>query len=80
MLSDVQPLLPKNTMQAQATLPKISLDKIVERIMAFRQISRIDQRLLMSSLLSKDSLSEQDQSSINRVFDALQRGLLKVVD
>ena len=67
-------------MQAQATLPKISLDKIVERIMAFRQISRIDQRLLMSSLLSKDSLSEQDQSSINRVFDALQRGLLKVVD
>ncbi|MBD1938447.1 hypothetical protein [Microcoleus sp. FACHB-68] len=67
-------------MQAQATLPKISLDKIVERIMAFRQISRIDQRLLMSSLLSKDSLSEQDQSNINRVFDALQRGLLKVVD
>ncbi|MBD2040124.1 hypothetical protein [Microcoleus sp. FACHB-672] len=67
-------------MQAQATLPKISLDKIVERIMAFRQISRIDQRLLMSSLLSKDSLSEQDQSSINQVFDALQRGLLKVVD
>ncbi|MBW4678617.1 MAG: hypothetical protein KME19_00695 [Microcoleus vaginatus WJT46-NPBG5] len=67
-------------MQAQATLPKISLDKIVERIMAFRQISRIDQRLLMSSLLSKDSLSEQEQSSINRVFDALQRGLLKVVD
>lgn len=67
-------------MQAQATLPKISLDKIVERIMAFRQISRIDQRLLMSSLLSKDSLSEQEQSNINRVFDALQRGLLKVVD
>lgn len=79
-MSDVQPLLPKNTMQAQATLPQISLDKIVERIMAFRQISRIDQRLLMSSLLSKDSLSEQDQSNINRVFDALQRGLLKVVD
>lgn len=79
-MSDVQPLVPRNTMQAQATLPKISLDKIVERIMAFRQISRIDQRLLMSSLLSKDSLSEQDQSNINRVFDALQRGLLKVVD
>jgi hypothetical protein len=67
-------------MQAQATLPKLSVETIVERILAFRQITRTDQRLLMTALLSKDSFNESEQSQINLVFDRLQRGLIRVVD
>lgn len=67
-------------MQAQATLPKLSVETIVERILEFRQITRIDQRLLMAALLSKDSFNENEHSQINLVFDRLQRGLIRVVD
>jgi len=67
-------------MSATAYLPKVSVEQIVERIFTFRQISRTDQHLLMSTLLSKESLSTTDREQINRVCDALQRGLLSVVD
>ncbi len=67
-------------MQYQANFPKLSVENIVERILAFRQITRTDQRLLMAALLSKDSFNENEQSQINLVFDRLQRGLIRVVD
>ncbi|MBD1839871.1 hypothetical protein H6F78_02985 [Coleofasciculus sp. FACHB-64] len=67
-------------MPASASLPTISVQQIVERIFVFRQISRTDQRLLMSIFLSQETLSEAEHLLINRVFDALKQGLLKVVD
>ncbi|MBD1898251.1 hypothetical protein H6F50_22820 [Coleofasciculus sp. FACHB-712] len=67
-------------MPASASLPTISVQQIVERIFVFRQISRTDQRLLMSTFLSQETLSEAEHLLINRVFDALKQGLLKVVD
>ncbi|MEW5857839.1 MAG: hypothetical protein AB1861_10735 [Cyanobacteriota bacterium] len=67
-------------MPASASLPTVSVQQIVERIFVFRQISRTDQRLLMSTFLSQESLSEAEHLLINRVFDALKQGLLKVVD
>ncbi|MBD1878639.1 hypothetical protein [Coleofasciculus sp. FACHB-T130] len=67
-------------MPASASLPTIPVQQIVERIFVFRQISRTDQRLLMSTFLSQETLSEAEHLLINRVFDALKQGLLKVVD
>ncbi|MFB2923652.1 MULTISPECIES: hypothetical protein [Aerosakkonema] len=67
-------------MPANASLPKVAVEPVIERIFALRQISRADQRLLMSALLSKNSLGETEHKQINRVFDALQKGLLRVVD
>jgi hypothetical protein len=67
-------------MPASASLPTVPVQQIVERIFVFRQISRTDQRLLMSTFLSQESLSEAEHLLINRVFDALKQGLLKVVD
>jgi hypothetical protein len=64
----------------QTGLPKVSVEQIVERIFALRQIARADQRLLMSAFLAQDSLSEKDHAQINRVFDALRKGLIRVVD
>jgi hypothetical protein len=67
-------------MQLQVDLPKTTIDEVVERIFATRRITRTDQVRFMSALLSKDSLNKIEQEQINRVFDGLRNGLIKVVD
>lgn len=54
----------------------LTLEKIVERILATRQITRLDQH----SLLALSNLNAQEKLLINRLFDRLRTGLLKVVD
>jgi len=58
---------------------KTSVERIVERILKWKKITPIDQSLLMSALLSKDCISQQEKSQIDRLFDALNSGLLRVV-
>ena len=67
-------------MLAKLDAPKIEVEKLIERIFKFRQITRLDQELLMSNLLAKDALSDTEYQLVNRVFDALQQGRLNVVD
>lgn len=67
-------------MKISQHLSSISIEQLVERIFRLRQITRIDQRLLMTSLLSKETLTEAEYKIINQVFDALQQGLIKVAD
>jgi hypothetical protein len=66
--------------QAQEHLHPDTLDRIIERIFSSRKITRADQKRFMSAMLSKGTLSGEDQTKVNRVFNALQQGLLKVVD
>lgn len=44
-----------------------------------RRITRADQQCFMMAALST-AISYEEHTQINRVFDALQRGFLKVVD
>lgn len=67
-------------MQAQATRPQLAVEQIVERIFTSRKISRADQQWLMSAMLSKDSLSPEDQTLISRLFHSLQKGTIRAVD
>ncbi len=67
-------------MQITSPSTQIPLDAIFERIFAIGRISRRDQQLLMSVLLSKEDLDDAERQQINRIFAALQKGLLKVVD
>jgi hypothetical protein len=67
-------------MQAQVNLTENAIEQIVERIFSHRRITRADQERFMSALLAKNSLTEAEQRQINRVFDALRNGLLRVVD
>jgi hypothetical protein len=64
----------------QANLSNVSIEQLVEHIFVTRQITRFNQELLMAILLSKQVLNDGEQDHINRVFDALRRGLLKVTD
>lgn len=67
-------------MLAQIDAQKIEVEKLIERIFKFRMITRLDQELLMSNMLAKDTLSDAEYRLVNRVFDALQQGRLNVVD
>lgn len=58
----------------------VNLEQIIERIFHSRQISRADQESFMRLLLSKDALSFADQRQIDRVFEGLRQGRLRVVD
>lgn len=52
---------------------------IVEHILSTRRISRQDQQRLMR-LFSQNSLSPSDKATIDRVYEALSQGLLRVID
>ncbi|MBD2667141.1 hypothetical protein [Richelia sinica] len=57
-----------------------SLKSVLERIFTIRRITRQDQQIMMTSFLSEEGLSEYDRMEINKVFDALKSGFIKVVD
>ncbi len=57
-----------------------SLETLVNQIFYSRKITRSDQRVLMSLLLSKDTLTLEESSYIDEVFERLRRGLIHVVD
>ncbi|MEG4059015.1 MULTISPECIES: hypothetical protein [unclassified Microcoleus] len=65
---------------SSANLPKISIEAIVARIFAFRQITPLDRRLLKSAMLAQKGLNEKDQCHINRVCQGIQNGLILVVE
>ncbi|WP_096607825.1 hypothetical protein [Calothrix sp. NIES-2100] len=67
-------------MLTTTTSNPMQLETVLEHIFAIRRITRHDQHLLMSTLLSKEDLNEEERLQISRVFDALRRGLIKVVD
>ncbi|EKQ70801.1 hypothetical protein OsccyDRAFT_1106 [Leptolyngbyaceae cyanobacterium JSC-12] len=62
-------------MLSQAPYPT-SFEQAVDRILASRRITRADQQLL----LSLQDLTAQQRAMVNRLFDRLRSGLLKVVD
>lgn len=67
-------------MQSQGDVHQASVAEMVERIFASRRITRADQQRFMSVLLSKDTLTMEEHEQIDRVFDGLRRGVLRVVD
>ncbi|MGF1459313.1 MAG: hypothetical protein ACFBSG_09840 [Leptolyngbyaceae cyanobacterium] len=56
-----------------------NLETTIEKIFATRRITRHDQQLLMCSF-SQGSLSEAERDLLNRVYEALHQGRLRVVD
>lgn len=56
-----------------------SLEQAIEHILSTRRITRNDQNMLMS-MFAKKTLSPQDAVLINRVYEALHQGRVRVVD
>lgn len=66
-------------MNAQAIYRPMPIDQLVEQILRSRKITRDDQRQLMT-LFAQASLDSQESSLVQRIHEALSRGLLRVVD
>ncbi len=57
-----------------------NIEQMVSHITACGRISRADQQQFMSALLSQKTISQTEQGLINRVFELLRAGRLRVVD
>jgi hypothetical protein len=67
-------------MHTQPQMHFTSLEQIIQRIFETRCITRLDQQQFMRMVRSAGAIAPQDQALINRVFDALRHGRLKVTD
>ncbi len=56
-----------------------SIEKRVAKIFATYQITRKDQQMLMA-LFSKGKISPTNEALINKIFEALRAGCLRVVE
>ncbi len=56
-----------------------NLEQTIEHMFATRRLTRRDQQQLMT-LFSHRDLSPKDAALINRVYEALSQGRLRVVD
>lgn len=57
-----------------------SLDTLMSNILSCRRITRENQRMLMSSLLGKDRLNNNEQAQVAKIFEAITQGRLRVID
>ncbi len=64
----------------QASFSKEMVREVIDNITSRRTINRVDQKIFMSALLSKGNLSLEDQTMIEKIYQGLQSGLIKVVD
>ncbi len=58
---------------------KSNIEQTIDRIFAARRLTRQDQQMLMN-LFSQRHLTPSDAALINRVYEALSQGRLRVVD
>jgi len=66
--------------RTQVCFPKFPVQHVASRIICLRQITRIDQYLFMSAVLSKKSLSPEEKNMVEEVYQGLNRGWIKVVE
>jgi hypothetical protein len=66
--------------RSQVHFPKFPVEQVANRIIYLRQISRIDQHLFMSAILSKKSLSPKEKNLVEQVYQGLNKGWIKVVE
>lgn len=56
------------------------LRQLIHQIFILRRINRLDQHLLMSTLLNQPELAEDDHHLIDQLFTAINQGKLRIVD
>jgi hypothetical protein len=59
---------------------QVSIEELVAQILIERKITYTDQLLLRYVLLSEETLDEQAQTLLDRVFYGVRHGLLRIVE
>lgn len=57
-----------------------ALKQLVDQIFTSGQITRREHLQLTSILLAANKMADAERSQINRIFDAIQTGRLKLID
>ncbi|MGD2180130.1 hypothetical protein [Lusitaniella coriacea] len=66
-------------MMTTSVIDRTNTIDLIGQILSSREISRIEQQM-MSALLGKEDLDEQERALIERIFYGLRHGLLRTVD
>ncbi len=66
--------------RSTVTRSKVSVQSVIEQIMAAGQMSREQHVLLTSAVLADQHITDDDRRQINRLFDYVQIGRLRLVD
>jgi polyhydroxyalkanoate synthesis regulator phasin len=57
-----------------------AIKQLVDRIIASGEMTRQEHLSLTSTLLSAQRINDEERTQINRIFDYIQTGRLKLVD
>ncbi|MEM9539331.1 MAG: hypothetical protein AAGA60_07440 [Cyanobacteria bacterium P01_E01_bin.42] len=66
-------------MSTQPLRSQDPIQRVIEEILASRKITREDQNILMS-LLFDGVLGDTHQHEVNRIYEAVSHGFIRVVD
>ncbi|HEY9652887.1 MAG TPA: hypothetical protein V6C95_19675 [Coleofasciculaceae cyanobacterium] len=66
--------------QSPIESPTVLVHAIADRIIASRRITRTDQNILMSALLSSDTLTPEEQNLVQQIYKDLRLGLIRVTE
>ncbi len=67
-------------MKQASTSITTTIEQMVHKITSSGRITRVDQQQFMTMLLSRNTLNSTEEALINRVFELLRAGRLRVVD
>ena len=71
-------MLPIQSTQTQPA--QQHLEQLINKIFRQRCISRDTQQQLMQALFDKGALTEREATQVNRMFDAISQGQIRVTD
>lgn len=69
-----------SSMKKAVNSAQLSIEQMVHKITSSGKISRADQQQFMAALLSQKTISSAEEAMINRIFELLRAGRLRVVD
>ncbi|MBD2256347.1 hypothetical protein [Pseudanabaena sp. FACHB-2040] len=64
-------------MQPDSPVPSAELVKLVNQLIASRQITLAQYQQISATVLADGTVDEQERRQINRLFDAIQAGTVK---
>ena len=67
-------------MESQENQSTVNVAHLVERFILSRKISKKEYYQLSVAILADGQIDEEERHQINRLFDAIQAGQLKIID
>lgn len=67
-------------MRSHESQTTLNVTQFVEKVIVSRQITYRQYHQLSAAILADGKVDEEERRQINRLFDAIQRGYVKILD